>query len=244
MEDVEAEPPGLTPLDRARAAAAAGDAVATIKALYEAPVFDGFVRKMRAKWRFLGGDADLVVSDAVYALYNQIQRGHRVDSLPGFLWKVGNRIASQRYDDLQIREEAEGAYAQLRGIRPLARGQRREDAAELIAQPDDGDDDAYRGRRDRKRAEALRIARAVLTRLGHVNAQRVIAYVLDAVEAERPDVSYQEIADALGLTTEAVRKAWGRGFSRLERIVRDEGLVPTDFVVASKEGLLVEEAED
>ena len=89
--------------------------------------------------------------------------------------------------------------------------------------------------RDVLRGQAIRVARSLLTRIGHQNAQRVMAVVLDAVEAQEP-VSPAEIGTALGLVPNTVSKLIERGIARLARAAEEEGLEMTiEYAMAIEE---------
>jgi hypothetical protein len=95
---------------------------------------------------------------------------------------------------------------------------------------------------DRKRKQAIAIARSLLPRIGESNVQRVMAYILDAVSAGEVDVPTSEIADALGLRSGTIRVLRMRGFERLAREARSAGV--TDHEFALTELALDDDAHD
>jgi len=75
---------------------------------------------------------------------------------------------------------------------------------------------------DTVRREAIRVARRFLPKLGQDRIVRVMEMIIDGVEAQ-VHVSNEEIADALGLSNDVVRKSRERGFTRLRARVQEAG---------------------
>jgi RNA polymerase sigma factor (sigma-70 family) len=82
-----------------------------------------------------------------------------------------------------------------------------------------------KGRRADQREKMITLVEDMLPRLGQTNAHEVIKYLLGAIRNGVQDITSTQIADALGLTSENVRTSMHRGFKRLARILRDEGLI-------------------
>jgi DNA-directed RNA polymerase specialized sigma24 family protein len=174
-------------------------------ALHESKVLDGLVRRLGARWRTLHEtDLDYIVGGAVDVFYQTVSGGKDIKNVVAFLWKVCWRRACDLHE-ARSRESADG----LNDV---------ETPAEEVP------DDKASATRDKRRRQAVAIARSLLPRLGQQNVQAVMSYVLDAVEAKREDVPNQEIADALGISLVTVKNSLSRAFRRLERIAREEGL--------------------
>jgi DNA-directed RNA polymerase specialized sigma24 family protein len=212
----------VDPLVAAAEEGRTGDVVKAVELIYQSGLLDRMPSRLRTKWSFLQEEdtSDLIVSEALDDLYVALRNGRRVDHPATYLWKIADRKAFHAQRSYERRHAAEDSFAR----KPVITT----------------DEDAEA----RRRAEAIRVARSLLPRLGHVNAQRVLEYVFDAIEAERADITYDEIAEITGMTRDAVRKAHQRGFERLRRLVRDEGLAPITVVVAQETANRLEEDWD
>jgi len=196
---------------RALAAASVRDAHGMLTALHESMVLDGLVQTFRMKWPTLDHDEiDFVVAGAVDVLYQRVADGENVLNLIAYLWKVSDRRASDRHQQ-RLRE----SNAPDERLEASVDNRSKQGVAML-----DPDADW-----DRRRLRAVSIARSLLPRLGQENLQRVMEFVLDAVEAGREDIHNSEIADALGLKLGTVRTSLSRAFARLARIAREENLI-------------------
>ena len=54
--------------------------------------------------------------------------------------------------------------------------------------------------------------------------------MIEAVEQGIPDLSTTEIGDALGISTDSARTLLGRGFKRLNRVAREEGITLPEYL--------------
>ncbi|SRR6266571_434026 len=211
-------------LRQATEAVAAGDPRGMLEHLYSSYFLDGLARGIQRRWPSLSrDDTEFVIAQAVDALYRSVSDGKKILNLSAFLWKVADRKANDFYER-RLRERA---------VDPEEL-QRLSDQDTSSRGPFEGDtgpdpEEDY----DKHRAEAIRIARGLLPRLGQQNVQAVLAYLLDALEAGVMDVQNQEIADALAISIETVRTSLSRGFARLTRIAREEGLVRSDVELAT-----------
>jgi DNA-directed RNA polymerase specialized sigma24 family protein len=187
-----------------------------LECLYSSFFLDGLARGLRRRWHSLSrDDIEFVIAQAVDALYKSVSQGKKILNLAAFLWKVADRKANDFYERRAREMAVEPEELQkLSDKTTSARG-----CVDTHVGSDREDD--Y----DRRRAEAVRIARTLLPRLGQQNIQSVFAYVLDALEAGEVDVQNREIAEALGISAETVRTSLSRGFARLTRIAREEGLM-------------------
>lgn len=195
-------------LAEAQRAAAEGDPLAMVQALYGSGFLEGLVRKIQRGWP--GIDADVAVADAVETLYNEVSDGERVLNVGAFLFKVASFKAS---DEARKRERAD----------EVSRS-----AAELDVPPEARPEPEPQGDRDARRAKALQLARSLLPQIGTGNVLGVMSYVFDAVAKRRTDLPENEIAEALGLKKATVHVLLHRGFERLERLARKKGFnIPT-----------------
>lgn len=205
-------------LERAREAAVAGRFAPFLQALYDSHILDGLVRRLEPS--FGRHDADLAVGQAVDALWAELGKAQVVVDVAAFLVKVAQRRA-----------------ADARRLQRRERGLASQDFDAVEAMEARRDPDRFRSHEfdDRRgsyespprvdlRRQAIQAARRLIPRLGQQNVQSVMAYLVDAVEQEREDLSAQEVADALGLTVGTAKVSMTRGLQRLSRIAREEGL--------------------
>jgi RNA polymerase sigma factor (sigma-70 family) len=203
-------------LAQATEAAASADPKRMLEHLYSSFFLDGLARGLRRRWHSLSrDDIEFVIAQAVDALYKSVSQGKKILNLAAFLWKVADRKANDFYER-RLREKAVDPE-ELQKLSDQATLARSSFDRHIGSDPEDD----Y----ERRRAEAVRIARNLLPRLGQQNIQSVFAYVLDALEAGEVDVPNHEIGKALGISPETVRTSLSRGFARLTRIARAEGLM-------------------
>jgi len=192
------------PLEEATAAAKAGDPVRMVEILLEKGALAGVLRYQRGRWRNIPEDElERLLACSVTELYWYIDRGNQVENLLAWIIKVADRMAL-RY--LRTREEEMLA-----------------DVSEMDAIPTKAEKDEPVVGED-IRTRVLRIARGYLPKLGQETAQRVMAHLFDAVEAGVVDISRTKMAADLGLSPQTVRTAIFRGFQRLKRLAKDDGL--------------------
>jgi len=210
-----------TAFTAARDAAAGGNPESMIEHLYASFYLDGLARGIQRRWPSLPAeDVDFAIAQAVDALYQAVQK-KSVVNLPGFLWKVADRKANDCYQ-IHSRERATDPEELVNISDKYA-------PTDFPTEAKPSEDDDF----EKRRLEALRLARSLIPRLGQQNIQAVFNYLLDALEAGAVDVPNAEIADALGLSAQTVRTSLSRGFARLTRIARAEGLIGTATTMAS-----------
>jgi DNA-directed RNA polymerase specialized sigma24 family protein len=181
--------------------AAEGNAWAMLAHLQRANVLAGVKIAFRRKWADLPDEEiDDILGRGVDALFQKVNRGDQVENPVGYLLQV-------------MHHEAHDYTARQEKIVPLDAW--REEAHPSGAQSTSPD-----------RSAALRLARDILPRLGQHNVQTVMAYIFDAVEAGRSNVTSTEIASATCLTEDSVRQCRSRGFRRLERIAQEDQVRP------------------
>lgn len=226
-------PTGPTPrqrqeaaLRRAKEQARGGDAVAMVEALHESRALDGLASQLRRSCSGLSAtDIDQAIAAAVYAVYAAVSRGHVVHDLMAWLVKVCYRNAWRTLKALTDRHSMKPV------VEPWAPVLDRTAASRSGADDGQGDDPA-----ERRREEAIVIARRLLPRLGQQNVQDVMRCLVDAVEAGEQDLPHRVVAEALGLNEGTVRVLMMRGLERLGRIARNEGLVRGDFELVKLDG--------
>lgn len=205
-------------LEAAQAALNDRDVVGMLRALTESGFLEGRRRRMLHDWsgKLPTFEIDDCIAQAVDSAYEACYEGRRIGYLGAWLTKAADNCANNRWSrDYALRVEFDGTVRR------------------IVA--DDLETEAEREERQRRdevlRAEAIRIARELLPRVGGGQILDVMELVIDAVEDGLPDLSNSLIADTLGLSTDAVRSLLARGFGRLRRIAKEEGVeFPTDLL--------------
>jgi DNA-directed RNA polymerase specialized sigma24 family protein len=167
---------------------------------------DGIVRGLQAKWpRVEPGAIEAIVAEAVDTLYTKVAVERAVIGSAGaFLWGTARNKLHERH------------RAGVLDTVPFAEG-----TAGLTVDPQDAEPEPDP---DVLRAEALRLARALLPRLGGEVIIRVMTFIFDAIERGEAMLPNETIAAALGMTTDAVKRSKSRGWRRLEATARRDGL--------------------
>lgn len=164
-------------LARAKEAAASGDPRKMLEYLYCSGILDGLTRQITRKWRSLSREEVRdILAEAVDILYGAIRDGKKVLNLVAYLWKTSDHKACDYY-----RARQNEKY-----LTP--------DKLEHIADPSSElEDDFDRSTKEldweEKRSQAIAIARSLIPRLGQHNVQKVMAYILDALETDCVDIS-------------------------------------------------------
>lgn len=223
-------------LQQARDSADAGNLGGMLEALHKSFALDGLSRQLASKWpSFSPNEVNDIIAEAVDVLWEAIRKRKKVSNLVGFLWKTCDNKACNHYKEQKNRSV----------LTPEALEQIPAQSNEIT---DNADNPADELDWERKRPRVIALVRSLVPRLGQHNAQKVMSYILDALEANCMDISNAEIAEALGLSLEVVRQSKSRGFKRLERIVREEGLVAqvkaVDELKREHEDLLEDEYDD
>jgi DNA-directed RNA polymerase specialized sigma24 family protein len=215
----------IAALERAKAAAAAGDATGMVEALYQSALLDGLVQNLDLRWEALQReDAEDAVSEAVSSAFEAVRDGERVGGLAQYLWRIADRgmmarIAARRREraltaeDLALERHA-GDVGRLDAIEPG----RQVDAISP----------------EERRSLAIRLARQLAPRLNQVNEERTVAVLIDAVEAEIPELTSTELGKLTGLKPDTAYRAVVRGLRKLSRIAAEEGL-HGDFDVIARQ---------
>lgn len=199
-------------LQEAKEAAVSGNLGKMLEALYQSQILDGLSRQIASKWPSLSFDEiGDIVAEAVDILYVAIRTDKKVLNLVAYLWKTSDYKAHEYH---RVRQNQ-------RYLTPNDLERIPDQAREL---EDDFDSLTKKQDWEEKRPRVIAIVRSLLPRLGQHNVQKVMTYILDALEANCMDISNAEIAEGLGLSLDVVRQSKHRGFQRLERIVREESL--------------------
>lgn len=195
-------------LEMALEAAREGDVISFLKHIYDSKFLEGASRTLGAT-RGLDGEAiHEILSDSVDRLYQVASEGKKILFPGGYLFKIIERKTTDYYRIHRKYEE----FDERRGNHSPGEVS---GAAGTYAP-------SSKEQEDRK-MEGIRIARILLPKIGRENVQKVMGYIIDAVERGEEDVTNQEIADALGLSDVSVRKWKQRGFERLKRAAIEDG---------------------
>jgi DNA-directed RNA polymerase specialized sigma24 family protein len=200
-------------LKRAKQAAISGDVATFAEALFKSRLPEALTWRLRKQ--LPDDDVDAIVAEGIGSTYEALQtHGAKID-LAAWLSKTCYNKARARYtmrkntvteDPLDVERITKPDRAQLEP--PITR-EEQEEAEERSA---------------KKRIDAIKLARTLLPRIGGDNIQRVMSVVLDAVEQDLVDLSPEEISGIVGLSSETVRRLIWRGFERLEREAKQDGL--------------------
>ena len=196
-------------LQTAANAASRGDPIAMIGALMDSGYIDGLVRRLQRNWPDMPAEeADDCVAVAVESAYATILQGKIIRNLGGWLLKVSDNTAQDRWRKHYWGREWDVA------------------AVERQAAPDkeyDGSREESEALDEYRRAEAVRLAREILPRIGEGQIIPVMELVIDAAEQGLPDLPASDIADALGISEGTARKLLSRGIQRLTREANNAG---------------------
>jgi DNA-directed RNA polymerase specialized sigma24 family protein len=202
-------------LQIAHEAAAARQPERMLEALEASRFLDGLIRRLERLWRgqLPRSEIDQAVACAVDAAYDAVAEGRPVRSLGAWIWKV----ASNKCCDCWT-----GEYEHRSSVQ----------TEDLIVQPQrpaTEDDDRLS---EFRTAEAVRLTRSFLPRIGQGQIVDVLTLVIDAVEQGIEDLPSSAIAETLGLSAGAVRSLMARGFERIEREARRAGITLPEAVPA------------
>ena len=213
----------------AKKAAAAKQPDKMIEALYASHFLDGLVRLLAKKWeRLPRPEIEECVAQAVNQAYMHLAEKPGIINLGGWLYKVAFRRADDLWNKHYRNREGEDSLDSIASKDQLSE-------AEHLRQDELADS---------KRAEAIRHARRLLPKIGHGQIADVMGLIIDAVEQEIPDLPPKEIADVLGISPDAARTLRSRGFDRLARIARKEGIEIPEFRTESEHGAELTDKEE
>ena len=201
-------------IEKAVRAARENDARSFFTHLAASHYTDALARRLQGQWPGMDPetiyDAVAVASDS---LFEKVAAGDHVRSAPAYLWGAGRRhlLAFDR------------ARRRFVPYDPDAEGHNPTDEP---AGPD----------REAVRAEALRLARSLVPRLGGPNVQAVMSAILDCVEGGEPYVDNQTLAEITGLNPSSIRVLKHRGFQRMAREARKDGITLDEDYLRTDDG--------
>lgn len=226
-------------LERATEAAKKKDPVEFLSAVAESHFIDGATGRLQSQYPGLDPDSlHEVISGAIDQFYEEVSAGGVVRRPVTWLWKS----IKGRAFDLIYRTWAEEVPTDPSHLSTATETVRPSSILDEVLEGVEVDEDDVP--EERIRALALQVARRLLPQLGQQNVQAVMAYLFEAVEQGVEDVTNEEIGEALGLELDTVRYSKSRGWKRLERIVRDQGIGDTILSRVGVHWQEVEEEED
>jgi len=177
-----------------------------LRDLYVGGTLAGVKRQLKRRFSQRLDDAQLndCVAEGVSALYGELQKGTRFAQPAGYLFKVALHTATDLVDSYEYRHKADV------------------DVEALAESPWAPQEHGSSAREDAK-AQALYLARSYLPRLGQENIQRVMTVLIDAIEADVPDLPHAKIAEATGLSVDTTRRLVNRALERLYRLAKEDG---------------------
>ena len=183
-----------------------------LEALAASGFIDGLTRRLKGKWgRLPRIEIEECVAKAIDKVYEAITQGRSIRNLGAWLWKAADNLANDCWrDDYSHRaggrENLENLASDNSSPPTIEERLHREELAQF------------------RRDEAIRLARRLLPRIGQGQIIKVMELVIDAVEQGIPDLTSVDIGNALGITSNAARTLRKRGFERLRREARREGI--------------------
>ncbi|MFC1678650.1 RNA polymerase sigma factor [Elusimicrobiota bacterium] len=224
-------------LQKAYEAAASGKADETVEALFSSRAVDGLVRQLHYRWINLSEtDVRFAVAQGIEVLLADIRGGKKILDLMSYLYKVAHRKAIDIY-------RARTRLARRHGLDQNGdpvhtdsedTADRSADPLEILTAPAPDSDG------EERRKVVLAAARRLLPRVGEGNILSIGEYILDSIAEGYKDLSYRQVADAVGLSVSTVRVLVSRFWERMEREAKREGWVGKDFTALS---LLLEEPD-
>lgn len=186
------------------------DAWAAVEALWRSPVLDGVKRRVQAQWPWLpADDVDAAVAEAFEALFATLRKGTPVGDHAHWLSRTARNRAAELMRSrarVHLRDPSQGAW------------------------PHGGDPEAILDA-DERRTRAVAHARRLLPRIASANVRAVMEVVIEAAERELPSLTFDDIAEATGLSRDNVKTWHWRGFQQIARLARAEGLADDDFTL-------------
>ncbi len=196
-------------LDKAIEAASRKDVVAFMQYVYDSRFLDGAERTLEDGWGLDKEAIHEILSESVDKLYDAALRKGTILFPGGYFFKIIERKATDYYRSHKKSEEFDDAR------KYHTETSQQEGKKRINADPEHEHDAQIK--------EGIRIARSLLPTIGEENVQKVMSYIINAVESGVVDISNREIAEAIGLSAVSVRKWKQRGFERLKRAAIKEG---------------------
>lgn len=187
-----------------------------LEALTASGYLDGLVRRLQRQWSALPpAEIDECIAQAVDTAFSTVSSGKTVRDLGAWLWKTAQNKARDRWQsDYATRSGDPEALDALTAPEPEHEGER-----------------ANRDQREETtRANAIRMARELIPRIGEGQVVDVMELVIDAAAQRLPDLPAAAIGEALGISEGAARKLVSRGLKRLRREAERSGVtMPTEM---------------
>ena len=181
-----------------------------IKALFVSKFVDGLIRRLISRWDALPSfEIEDCVAEVLQSAFVKVSCNGRISNLGGYLWK--SAFASV---DTCWRKHYKGRVTKGIDVENY-----QDDDSVSVTENEYPDE-----LREEIRREAVRLARSLISRIGGGQIADVMEIVIDAIDKGIYDLSPQDIGDALGISPDAVRKLQSRGFERLGREAKKEGI--------------------
>ncbi|MEO6613786.1 MAG: hypothetical protein ABIT05_13425 [Chitinophagaceae bacterium] len=197
-------------LKKAQDAADSGDSLEMFKCLCDSMIIEAC--KIHFEYRYPTIDAGYIhdeIGTVIDEIYARVSKKQRIREIDGYLWRVVDiKLSEFAFKRLQV-TELKDDHLNI------------EDTVSLS--------DEERKKSEMRKNNIIAIAESLIPRLGLVNVQEVMKYVLGAIKNNIRSIPSSEIADALGLTAVNVRKSKERGFKKLARLVKEEKLVEESY---------------
>ena len=188
-----------------------------VEALVRNGYLDGLMRRLERQWSNNLPRVELedVIGTAVDAAYGAVGRGRPIRHLGAWIWKAAANEATDRW---------RGLYAHRVDL-----------GGDVPDQAGTGASDDERLDSDRKseslKAEALRLTKRLLPRIGQGQIVDVMGMLIEAVETGEADLPPKTIAESLGISEAAARTLVSRGLDRLRREATREGVSFPDHLL-------------
>ena len=208
MDQTKTNDASTEQLRLAESAAMRGDALGTIDALARSSFLDGLTRRIQARWSSLPPhEVDNCVAAAVDDVFDLISKGKSVKNLGGLLYNIVLRRASDRWaDDYRLRGSGLPSDHSPAVVEESPKARAERDA-----------------RADARRTTAVRLARAMLPRIGQGQVIAVMEVLIDAVAQGDPDLTAEGVAEVVGISPASTRSLMSRGLKRMRELAEQDG---------------------
>jgi hypothetical protein len=197
-------------LHQAQEFADQGAVLQMMECLFKSTLLEAFLNHFSNRYPSLYRDYVYdTIATATDEIVGIISGGKKIKQLHTYLWKTINNKLSKAVKKAEAVLSIEQDLVEIKDPEPITETQNL--------------------KRDEARAKAISIAEGLIPRLGMTNVQAVMKYILGALKNGAQDVPNSEIAEALNMTLVNVRVSVSRGFSRLSKIVKDEGILEKDY---------------
>lgn len=195
-------------LQEAQIAANNNNAWATIEGIFHSMLLEAYQGSF--KNRYPEVDAEDIydeIGKSVDELFERINKGEKIRAVETYLWKIIDRNLVDFDRKRKFLKRIDGERFDIKD-RPTSTN------SEGIAI---------------FRENVITKAESLIPRLGLLNVQEVMKYILGAIRDGVQDLKSNEIAEALHMTPGNVRVSMKRGFERLSRIFKEENLIDESF---------------